>query len=112
MDKKSIEKMAQTVVNNYVSFMREPSESNSMEKIIDFIEGLEERGITVKVVTLPVFKDEGIDYTVKSFRIDKEHPIEIYDNVNTLFFYQWYVYQKLGFEVIRFATKLKSEEEN
>ena len=113
IEKKSIETMVQTVVNNYVNFIHESdSKSVSKEKIINLIEGLEERGITVKVATLPSFKDEGIPYKVKTFRVDKEHPFEICDNVDTLFLYQWYVYKKLGFEVIRFATKLKSEKEN
>ena len=110
------EEIVETVFNNYVDILISPS-SNSVDKkkIRSFVESLVERGINI----IAVDKPHGVHimenpprfhtYTIKSYKIDEEHPLEIKDNVGTVFLYEWFEYPERDLEIIRLEQVLRGE---
>jgi len=90
-----INKMAEQVVkNNEGNHISPMIRSVSLSHIEDLIDTLTKRGISVIIATLPYFRcclnNEFKQVSIKSFKLSASLPLDIGDNIKTIFLYQWY----------------------
>jgi hypothetical protein len=98
MKKTEIEKIVSTVHDNYVSSLPwKMSKSVSKKKIQQLVGDLDSRGIIVRTVSVPyskqIVEDPGpriVDVLINTYKVGPKYPIEIDDDTNIVFLYQWY----------------------
>lgn len=115
MTKKEIEKIVETVFNNYKDVDTFPNTvSVNRSKIRRLVESLISMGIKVIAVKKPVgyvALEEPlglVKYQISSYKIDKKHHIEFNNSTGIVLLYQWCEYMLLeeNAEIIRF-TEIK-----
>lgn len=88
-----VEKMAETVYNNYMNL---GFGSNSVEttEIKNLIYKLINIGIEVRITKLPKFETEYGTIYIQTYKISEQYPLDIDSDAHIVYLYQWYQYPK------------------
>jgi hypothetical protein len=81
---------AKKIHNNVTSLYKiKLTKSMPIKAICEMIDDIESRGIEVKVVNSPSSYIEGKIYNIKTFKIGRNYPLELPNDIKVFYFYQW-----------------------